>query len=105
MARNRTIQPDPKPFDFVPKFAWIYSGNNSIYKKALTNWSGGIIPFADFLFGGWTNSYQQWLGFCETTSSDKLYGKLDGNTVYWYHTQGPEGQMNDTSRYHYLAIG
>ena len=78
-------------FGFVPNFLSI--GLAKEYEN------GYVVPNANFLLmsnGGFA---------CKTGAS--VYGKVDGNTVYWYNNSSSEDlQLNTvTYKYAYIAIG
>ena len=78
-------------FDFVPSFL-------SIGLKQKDS-SGYVVPNANFLLmsnGGFS---------CKTGAA--VYGKVDGNTIYWYNnSSSADLQLNAiTYEYTYIAIG
>lgn len=82
--------PNSLTFDFEPKFLSI--------GLAKEDGNGYVVPNTNFLLmsnGGFA---------CKTNAA--IYGKVDGNTVYWYSGSSADNQLNtDGYEFTYIAIG
>ena len=82
--------PNSLTFEFEPKFLSI--------GLAKEDGNGYVVPNTNFLLmsnGGFA---------CKTNAA--IYGKVDGNTVYWYSGSSADNQLNtDGYEFTYIAIG